>query len=384
MLRYCYIWNYIFSNIFELIEPNSNKNYILKLISSSELKDKYNNSLSIIEFFKGDIVNFSFDSTNKLIYMKKSENSFFEENISNFDLDLANNILKYNGKAFKINKNALIYKDIIEYPLEKISSLDTLNIKGIGNEIYYIEIKKGTGTITFKNKPNLPDATLEIDRDIFKPLSEAGSINIKEGTHKIVIRANSISPFVKEIQVTSGNETIVDLSEIQSKKGTLLIKTNVSDYNLYINEKLELSREPLSLSYGTYNIKIEKEGYKPFNTQVLINKSQISINAELEKYEKLGKLNISSSPTEAQIFVNNAFVGYTPLEYKLPYGTHNIILKKEGYLDFNLSNITIGENDSIFNITMHKKQTENNEKISETTIETTTNTEASIESASEN
>lgn len=371
-------------NTIELIEPNSNKNYILKLTSSSELKDKYENPLSIVEFFKGDIVDFSFDSTNKLIYMKKYENAFLEENVSNFNLDLTNSILKYNGNAFKINKNVLVYKDIIEYPLEKVSSLDTLNIKGIGNDIYYIEIKKGNGIIKFENKPNLPDATLEIDRDIFKPLSEINTINIKEGLHKIVIRSGSISPFVKEIEVTSGNETIIDLTEIQNKRGYLSINTNISDYNLYINEKIELSREPLSLSYGTYNIKIEKEGYQPFNSQVLINKPQVSLQANLEKFEKLGKLDISSNPTEAQVFVNNAFIGYTPLNYKLPYGTHNIVLKKEGYLDFNLSSITIGENESVFNITMHKKQTETTETTTlEPQTETTTQKETIIETTSE-
>lgn len=362
-----------------ILDLNTNKDYNLKINSSSELKDKFENNISILEFLKGDIVDFSFDSTNKLTYMKKSIETFFQENISNFDLDLTNNILKYNEKAYKINKNVIIYKGVIEFPLEKISSLDTLNIKGLNNEIYYIEIKKGTGSLKFINKPNLSDATLEIDRDIFKPLSEVDLINLKEGKHKIVIRDNSISPYVKEIDIFSEKETIIDLAEIQNKKGNLLINANVSDYDLYINNKIENSKDTILLPYGNYNIKIEKEGYKPFITNININKAQVSIQANLEKFEKLGKLNISSNPTEAQVFINNAFVGYTPLEYKLPYGNHNVILKKEGYLDFNLSGITIGENDSVFNITMHKKQSTTEEKTTSTTQSTIEETQSTTE-----
>ncbi|MDE6357291.1 MAG: PEGA domain-containing protein, partial [Eubacteriales bacterium] len=263
-------------------------------------------------------------------------------------------------------------ENIKELNLEDINNLDTLDIKGIDNTIYYIEIKKGNGTIKFINKPELTNATLEINRDIFKPLSESDTINLKEGVHKIVIRANSITPFVKEVSVFSGQETIVDLSEIQSKKGNLLIKTNVSDYTLYINNVVEPSREPLSLGYGAYSIRVEKEGYTPFETQVSINKPQTSIQIDLEKIEKLGQLSLSSSPTEAQVFIDNAFVGYTPLNYKLPYGTHNITLKKEGYLDFNLSSISIGKDESVFNITMHPNTSSTAETSTTETTQATT------------
>lgn len=360
------------TNIVQLFSPTENKNYLLKIIGSSELKDQYEAPLLLVEFQIGDIVNFSFNSTNKIIYMKKSANSFYEKNISNYTIDTTNNLLNTNNKIYSLSKNLLVYKNLTELNLEDINNLDTLDIKGIDNTIYYIEIKKGNGTIKFINKPELTNATLEINRDIFKPLSESDTINLKEGVHKIVIRANSITPFVKEVSVFSGQETVVDLSEIQSKKGNLLIKTNVSDYTLYINNVVEPSREPLSLGYGAYSIRVEKEGYTPFETQVSINKPQTSIQIDLEKIEKLGQLSLSSSPTEAQVFIDNAFVGYTPLNYKLPYGTHNITLKKEGYLDFNLSSISIGKDESVFNITMHPNTSSTAETSTTETTQATT------------
>ena len=355
------------TEIVQLFDISLNKNYALKIIGSTELKDQYDAPLSLIEFANGDIVNFSFDSSNKITYMKKYNNTFYEENISNYTIDATNRILNFNNKSYSLSKNLIILKNSEEINLENINPLNVLDIKGIDNTIYYIEIKKGVGKVKFTNIPKLSNATIEIDRNIFKPLSKVDSINLEEGTHKIVIRADNITPFVKEITVLDNNETVVDLSELQSKKGTVFIKSNVSDYTLYINNTLETSREPLLLNYGAYTIRAEKEGYSPFETQISVNSSNQTIEINLEKIEKLGELTISSNPSEAQVFVNNAFIGYTPLNYKLPYGTHNVVLKKEGYLDFNLSSINIGKDDSVFNITMHKN--------SSTTTETTTSSE---------
>ena len=47
--------------------------------------------------------------------------------------------------------------------------------------------------------------------------------------------------------------------------------------------------------------------------------------------EITGKIIISSSPEDAQIFIDGIFGGNTPMEKELPIGTYIIELKKENY-----------------------------------------------------
>lgn len=345
-------------NIFSFIDIKANKIYSLKVKPSTVFKDKYDNMLTLPEVKIGCVVDFSFDDSNKLNYVKENSNNFTLENITNIKIDLELNTLSINDKIYKIDDNVTILKNTEPYDITKISSLNVIDIKGYNNIIYFIDVKKGNGTLKLANKPNLNNAFIEIDRDIFKSLAEIDTINLSEGKHKVVIRSDDSISFVKEINIISGEETVLDLAQIQNKTSNLLIKSNVTDYTLYINNTIETSREPLKLAYGAYTIKAEKEGYKPFETQISINNPQATLNINLEKIEKMGKINISSNPDNAEVYVDNAFVGYTPLNYKLPQGVHTITLKKAGYNDFILSSVTIGDEESSFNITMHKSQTE--------------------------
>lgn len=361
-------------NIFTFSDIKTNKIYTLKSKPTTVFKDKYENMLTISELGIGNIVDFSFDTDNKLNYINENKNSFYLENISNLKINTELNTLTLNDKIYKINENAIIIRNNEDYELSKISSIDILDIKGYNNTIYFIELKKGNGILKFENKPELNKAVIEIDRNIFKSLDELDSINLSEGKHKVVIRSEDTISFVKEVDIISGQETIVDLSELQNKSGTLYIKSNVKDYTLYINDVIETSREPLKLQYGTYSIRAEKEGYNPFQAQVSINGSRANVEINLEKIEKIGKLNISSNPDNAEVFVNNNFVGYTPLVYKLPHGVHTITLKKSGYNDFVLSSVTIGDEESSFNITMHKANNDTLTNATSTTTETTETT----------
>ncbi len=149
----------------------------------------------------------------------------------------------------------------------------------------------------------------------------------------------------------------MNLSELAAEKtGTLTIKANVSDYALYINENLELSRNNIDLTYGTYNIKIMKEGYVTYETQVKINSSNTVINADVKKEIYMGTLTVTSQPSGAQLYLDGTYVGLTPYTSDVTQGQHSITVKKEGYKDSTLSSIFIeNKKEQNFNIILQDK-----------------------------
>lgn len=357
------------TSVFNIVSIKDNKIYTLKSKQSTVFKDKYDNMLTVQEIQVGDIVDFAFDEDNNLNYIKENANCFTLDNISKVQIDLETMTLAINSKKYNIYTEYICLKDGLPFPIEKISKLDVLTLKGYEDNIYFLDVKKGNGVLKLINKPNLKNAVIEIDRDIFKSLDEVETIDLSEGKHKVVIRSDDTMSFVKEINIIAGTENILDLSQIQNKSGTLLINSDVSDYTLYVNNEKKPTNEPLTLMYGVYSIRAEKEGYNPFQKQISIEQPQTSLNITLEKIEKVGKMSLTSTPDNAEVFVDNIFVGYTPLNYKLAQGVHTVTLKKDGYNDFVLSSITIGDEESSFNITMHKLETQTTTSTTETTTQ---------------
>ena len=355
---------------FDILNLKDEKTYTLKTKPATIFEDKYSNMLTIEEVQIGSIVDFAYDEDNKLNYIKENKNSFSIDEVSKVNLDLNLMTLGINDKTYGISPEYICLKDNLPYPIENISKLDILNLKGYGNQIYFIDIKKGNGTLKLINKPNFKNVIIEVDRDIFKPLAEVETLNLAEGNHKIVIRSDDTLPFVRDITIKSGEENILDLAQIQNKSGTLIVNSNVSEYKLYINNNETSTNEPINLSYGVYSIRAEKEGYHTFQKQVSIKSPQTNLDISFEKIQKIGKISITSNPDNAEVLVDNVFVGYTPINYKLEQGVHTVVIKKDGYKDFVLSSITVGDEESSFNITMHKD--ENQTSSTTQTTETTT------------
>lgn len=63
-------------------------------------------------------------------------------------------------------------------------------------------------------------------------------------------------------------------------------------------------------------------------------KSPVSENIE-EEVVDTGVLDIKSSPSQAEIYVDGEFKGNTPFTlYNFPVGTYNVVVKKDDYTDF--------------------------------------------------
>lgn len=352
---------------FIFLSFDDNKNYTLKATGKTELKDKYDNSMSLQEFKVGDIVDFVYDDNKKLTSLKLSESGWTEEKIQGVSVNTDNRKISFGKKTYSYSEMlSVTFKDE-ESDLSQINELDTVTLTGYENTIYSINIIKGHGIIQITNKDKIKDGTFEVDKNIYKTLSEIGSVTVTEGNHKILVKGSNCDSYTKDITVTANETTTVDLSEVQIKQGVLLIKANVSDYLLTINNTPELSREPLVLEYGAYNVKLEKEGYTSFETQIVLDSEQKTVNAELKQEVAMGKVTINSTPEGAEVYIDNAKMGYTPVSSQITQGKHNIIVKKDGYIDVTYTGIDVTEKENIFNITLQPSATPN-----ETTTTATT------------
>ena len=151
-----------------------------------------------------------------------------------------------------------------------------------------------------------------------------------EGTKTIYIDVDYIDTGWMNIGEDYKSKSTTTTFEVVSY-GYLNVYSNPTDADVYVDGYYK-GKTPLylTLSPGMHYIKIEKNEYYSYSTNVYIDSGYSkTINAKLKP--KFGYLTIYSVKG-ANIYIDGKYVGHPPLrKYKLSVGNHRIEVKKEGY-----------------------------------------------------
>lgn len=123
----------------------------------------------------------------------------------------------------------------------------------------------------------------------------------------------------------------------------LHIETVPSGAGVYINGEYKgLTPITIPIKKGSHTLLIRKSGYKDYKTRVFLSSGEYKdISIELEEIgEKTYKkteveekciIDISSSPSGAEVYIDGEFIGKTPIMKEVLCGKYYIEVKKEGY-----------------------------------------------------
>ena len=90
---------------------------------------------------------------------------------------------------------------------------------------------------------------------------------------------------------------------------------------------------------GYHTVALTLSGYTPYTTQVNVNANTVSeVSALLKPVSPkpgVGELSVSSTPSGANVLVDNNFMGISPLNLKeIPVGSHVVTLQLTGYQNY--------------------------------------------------
>jgi len=156
--------------------------------------------------------------------------------------------------------------------------------------------------------------------------------NLLEGKHALRVLAGGYQKYEQDIRVQPRTLQNVQVS-LQSLPGSLRIESEPSEADVYINGQ-NMGKTPYnlaSIAQGSYNVELKAENFELFKQTVKIQSGQLS---ELKPRMKIisGSLLVESSPSSVQVFMNENFMGITPilLENVNP-GIVSINLRLNGY-----------------------------------------------------
>ncbi len=109
------------------------------------------------------------------------------------------------------------------------------------------------------------------------------------------------------------------------KEANLIVKTNPSNVNIYVDDKYYGQTPNIinSLTAGTYNLRLAKEDcYTQTKTITLKEGQTLTIDENLRYVGK--NISISTGKYGDDIYVDGNYLGISPLTEELPYGSHTV------------------------------------------------------------
>ncbi len=126
------------------------------------------------------------------------------------------------------------------------------------------------------------------------------------------------------------------IRDLSALVGKIDIRAAESGATLVIDgrERGSVPSPPLRVNAGTHLIRLSREGFLPFETQVKVAGGQtVVVQAKLAPLTRGGRLKVSEQAGKlAEVLVDNVLAGKTPWEGTLPTGSHMVVLRAPGGL----------------------------------------------------
>ena len=180
---------------------------------------------------------------------------------------------------------------------------------------------------------NPPDCQVTVDDSLIgkSPLT---LYKIKPGFHKIKVGKKGFVSF-EEIQSLPAGE-LASIDVLLEAVAAITVRSEPPEAELYIDgvfhglTPLEVS----NLKSGTINIKLQKELYENYRTQLVLDQG-VTKNVTFTMIKNKGKLIIQSIPSKAIVEIDGIEKGDTPLEINdVEFGKHLLRVMKNGYKSY--------------------------------------------------
>ena len=178
-------------------------------------------------------------------------------------------------------------------------------------------------------------------------------ISVTAGTaHEVQIVYSGYEVYRQTVTVSTGSTVYLDANLVTSSDAYLKIASSPSGAAVYVDGSYcgntgyssgssmnYMSIGPLTA--GTHAVMLKLDGYNTYTTTVTLSPNEIrTMSVTLTQSSPTPSsgntgFHIASTPSGAEVYVDNAFRGYTPVYLSdISEGRHTVLLKHTGYNDW--------------------------------------------------
>ncbi|KHC90713.1 PEGA domain-containing protein [Thermotoga sp. Mc24] len=183
------------------------------------------------------------------------------------------------------------------------------------------------------------------------------TLNLSPGNYTVTFRKEGYREETRNITLSAGETRSVYVA-LKPSQSSLKLRTDPSGVDVYINGRYVGTTDQnglnLILDPGTYEIKLEKEGYETDRFTVnLAPGEEKEIFRRLERKVVFSEVRIETDPSRAAIYLNGYYHGETPITLYVQVGTYEITIVKPGYRTI-VKTITFDDEEEYFKFIMNK------------------------------
>lgn len=248
----------------------------------------------------------------------------FDGKLESLDLEGGCSVLKPFGEySYKVEAD-------LYYPEEKTIKVNDPNNK----HTVIVSLKPAFGALDIPAADALKGAKVYVDN---KPQGEVPCKipRLKSGQHRVRIIQKMYQPLEETITISDG-QTLTYRPVLKADYATVTLSVG-GDAEIWVNgERKGAGAWTGNLSSGNYLVECRLAGHRTAKKQLAIgaahNGKTIKLASPMPMY---GKLNINSSPINANIYLNGEHVGTTPKQMpKCLVGDYRLKISKPGYEDY--------------------------------------------------
>lgn len=261
---------------------------VLKFDGTTSFLTKNDRPLTAMEIMVGDIVDVVFTTyDSKLSMVQQSKNAWEMKDVTKFEIDEKGRTIKIGDDLYEMSKNSFVVSEDEIGKLLDVTALDTITVKGLGKEVYSIQIDEGHGYIRVKNDSYFVGGWIEVGQNTITILTESMLIPVPEGTYDIKV-TNKGYVGRDTVNVKRDKETILDLSKVEIEEVAIghVMFVLFPDYaQLYIDGIMTDFEERVPLEYGIHSVRVELAGYETVHTNIRVGSEFANIAIELDEEE---------------------------------------------------------------------------------------------------
>lgn len=177
-------------------------------------------------------------------------------------------------------------------------------------------------------------------------------ISVTAGTpHQIEIVSSGYEVYQQTVTVSTGSTVSIDANLVSSSDAYLKIASYPAGAAVYIdgtycgNTAYSSSTSPNYMSIGpltagTHSVMLKKDGYNTYTSTITLASNEIrtmsiTLSQSAPTPSGYSGLHLASTPSGADVYVDNVFRGYTPLYLSdISEGQHTLLLQHTGYNDW--------------------------------------------------
>lgn len=311
--------------------------FSLRTNSDTSIEGKNGEAIHLGNIAMGDIVSIHTKDDYYADAIRYEESCWVLKDQTGVEIKPEEKAVYVEGRAYQYSDSCLAtYQDRV-IDLQKIDTGDKLTLQGVNNTVYSMQVLEYHGYISVLNQNKITDGAIQIDENEPVKLGETDKITLSPGRHNIKISGSNIETYTNEIYITAEEEYVVDMSAMQEKTSVVILKVNVDSYQLFVNDTaIQNPGEPLVLKPGEYTFRIEKEGYVTWTNKITLSEPSMEVNASLKQQPKVHEMAVSSNPMGASVYIDDVYIGITPVTKNIEEGEHQVMFKMEGYYDMTL------------------------------------------------